>query len=132
MDKDPSFNRATMESFLSEAYFLRGLSYFYLVRTFGDVPLILDPYMNDDQAYELAKSPKAEVFSQIVSDLTTALNSGKEVWPTIWETKGRSTKWAIHALLADVHLWTGHYDAPTTHIDKPPRRQRMAQTVSNP
>lgn len=111
MDKDPSFNRAAMESFLSEAYFLRALSYFYLVRTFGEVPLILDPYMNDDQAYELEKSPKEAVFTQIISDLTTAEGASKEVWPTIWETKGRSTKWAIHALLADVYLWTGDYDA---------------------
>ena len=111
MEKDPSFNRAVMESFRSEAYFLRALSYFYLVRTFGDIPLILDPYQNDDQAYELAKSPKEEVFTQIISDLTTALDASKDTWPTIWETKGRSTRWSIHALLADVYLWTGDYDA---------------------
>src|SRR5690606_22759079 len=27
-----------------------------------------------------------------------------------WETKGRSTRWAIYAALADVYLWTGQYD----------------------
>ena len=29
------------EEVLGEAYFLRGLSYFYLVRMYGDLPLIL-------------------------------------------------------------------------------------------
>ncbi|WP_437921062.1 RagB/SusD family nutrient uptake outer membrane protein [Sphingobacterium sp. LRF_L2] len=110
MDKDPSFNQAMMQSFLSEAYYLRALSYFYVVRTFGEAPLILEPYMNDEQAYELAKSPKEKIFEQIVFDLTTALESGKEVWPTVWESKGRSTKWSIHALLADVYLWIEDYD----------------------
>lgn len=110
IDRDPSFNQATMQSFLSEAYFLRALSYFYIVRTFGEAPLILEPYMNDQQAYELAKSSKAQIFEQILFDLNTAVANSKEIWPTVWETKGRSTKWAIHALLADVSLWTGDYD----------------------
>ncbi len=110
VDKDPSFNQATMQSFLSEAYFLRALSYFYIVRTFGEAPLVLEPYMNDAQAYELPKTSKAQLFEQIVFDLNTALANSKEIWPTVWEMKGRSTKWSIHALLADVHLWLGNYD----------------------
>lgn len=110
VEKDPSFNQAAMQSFLSEAYFLRALSYFYLVRSFGEAPLILEPYMNDAQAHELPKSTKQQIFEQITFDLTTALSNSKEVWPTVWETKGRSTKWAIHALLADAYLWVGEYD----------------------
>ncbi|WP_293889448.1 MULTISPECIES: RagB/SusD family nutrient uptake outer membrane protein [unclassified Sphingobacterium] len=110
VEKDPAFNQATMASFLSEAYFLRALSYFYIVRSFGEAPLILEPYMDDQQAYELSKSSKAQLFDQIVQDLTVASNNGKEIWPTVWETKGRSTKWAIQALLADVYLWLGKYD----------------------
>jgi hypothetical protein len=110
VDRDPSFNPAVMNSFLSEAYFLRGLSYFYLTRNFGDVPLILEPYMNDSQRYELPKSSQEDVFKQIVFDLTTALENSKDVWPTVWETKGRSTTNAIQAVLADVYLWTEDYD----------------------
>lgn len=108
--RDPSFNQAVMQSYLSEAYFLRALSYFYIVRTFGEAPLILEPYMNDQEAYEIAKSSKEQLFSQIEHDLTTALVNSKEIWPTVWETKGRATKWAIHATLADVYLWMEEYD----------------------
>lgn len=110
VEKDPSFNEAAMQSFLSEAYFLRALSYFYLARNFRDVPLILEPYMTDQQNYEIPKSTQAEVFEQIIADLEIALESSKEVFPNVWETKGRATKWAINAALADVYLWTGEYD----------------------
>lgn len=110
VERDPSFNPAIMNSFLSEAYFLRGLSYFYLVRNFGEVPLVLDPYMNDSQAYEVIKSSQKDIYQQIELDLTTALGSSKDVWPELWETKGRSTTNAIHATLADVYLWMEEYD----------------------
>ena len=110
VERDPSFNRAVMESYLSEAYFLRALSYLYIVRTFGEAPLILEPYMDDHAAFEIEKSTKEQIFLQIEHDLTTALANSKEVWPTVWESKGRATKWAIHAALADAYLWMGEYD----------------------
>ncbi|PRD54222.1 RagB/SusD family nutrient uptake outer membrane protein [Sphingobacterium gobiense] len=114
MDRDPSFSRAVMESYLSEAYFLRGLCYFYIVRTWRDAPLILEPYMDDQLAYEVAKSGKDQLFNQIVHDFTSALANTKDTWPTAWETKGRSTRWAIHAALADAYLWIGEYDLAIT------------------
>src|SRR5690606_33651375 len=65
---------------------------------------------NDDEAYEVAKSSKEQILNQIEHDLTTALDNSKETWPMVWETKGRATKWAIHATLADVYLWMAEYD----------------------
>jgi len=110
VEKDPSFNVAIMQSFLSEAYYLRALSYFYLVRNFGEVPLITDPYMNDSQKYEIAKSSEQEIYDRIISDLEIAAQNSKDTWPSIWETKGRSTTNAINSLLADVYLWAEEYD----------------------
>lgn len=117
VEKDPSFNEAVMRSYLSEAYYLRALSYFYLARNFRDVPLILDPYMTDQQEFELPKSSQGELFLQIIADLETALESSKEVFPEVWETKGRATKWAINATLANVYLWTGEYDKSIAACD---------------
>src|SRR5690606_17753889 len=110
VERDPSFNQAVMQSYLSEAYFLRALSYFYIVRTFGDAPLILEPYMNDHEAYEIAKSSKEQLILQIEHDLTTALTNSEEIWTNVWEAKGRATKWATHAAPADVYLWMEEYD----------------------
>lgn len=116
VDRDASFSESQMRSYRAEALFQRALAYFYLVRTFREVPLILQPYVNDEQDFEIPKSTEELVLDQITADLEEALNSAKEFFPEVDNenpvySKGRATKWAIHALLADIHLWRGEYDA---------------------
>ena len=115
VSRDKSFSEEQMHSFLSEAYFLRSLAYFYLVRTFRDVPFVSEPYVSDAQKYEVSQSTADEVLTQIVSDLEGAINAAKEYFPEVnydnpVYTKGRATKWAIYSLLADIYLWQGNYD----------------------
>ena len=85
---------------LGEAQFLRALGYFYLVRLYGDVPLVTTT------AEQLAlgpRTPQDEVFAQIIKDATEA----EGALPTTWATadKGRAPKAAAQALLADVYIW---------------------------
>jgi starch-binding outer membrane protein, SusD/RagB family len=117
MDKDPSFYQSVMESYVAEAFFQRALAYFYLVRNFRDVPLVLEPYMTDDASFDLAKSAGSVIFKQIKVDLDTALVATKEYFSETWETKGRATKWAVYTALADVCLWTGDYAECITACD---------------
>jgi hypothetical protein len=114
-EKDPSFTPQEMNGYYAEAYFLRSLAYFYLVRTFKDVPLVLQPYVNDDEKFELAKSTEETILAKIIDDLEEKvlnLNSAKDYYPetdpTVQKnTKGRATKWSIYSLLADIYLWRG-------------------------
>ncbi len=110
-ERDETFEEAVMKSYMAEAYFLRALSYFYIVRNWRDAPLILDPYETDEISYEKEKSSDAEIIAQIKSDINEALATGaaKEVFDEDWETKGRATKWALEALMADVCLWDEDY-----------------------
>lgn len=108
--KDPSFNESLMKSYVAEAFYLRALSYFYLVRNFRDVPLIVNPYMKDDQDYDIPQSSDTAVLKQISADLDTALVSSKSFFSDSWASKGRATKWAVWSTIADVSLWTGDYD----------------------
>jgi len=110
-EKDKSYDLNMLNAHKTEAYFMRALCYFYLVRNWRDVPLVLKPYETDATSFKIAKSTEAKVIAQIKSDLTTALTSGaaKEYYDTNWETKGRATKWSIMALMADVCLWNGDY-----------------------
>jgi len=110
VSKDASFNQHVMESDVAEAFYLRALAYFYLVRNFKEVPLVLSPYVSDDQSYNIAKSSESEIFNQIISDLDTASVSTKDHFSSTTDNKGRATKWAVYATLADVYLWTGDYD----------------------
>lgn len=111
-DRDPSFTESLMNTYVAEAHYLRGLAYFFLVRNFRDVPIILEPYLNDDQDYEVAKSPEADVWDQIISDLLVAEAGTKSFYSDedAWMSKGRATKWAVKATLADVYLWTEAYE----------------------
>lgn len=119
LESDRTFNMAQANSLKAEAYFLRGLSYFYLVRNWREVPLVLIPYEDDQLSYSLPKSPEAEVLSQIKKDISAAIATGaaKEAFEGEWETKGRATIWALYALLADVNLWSGDYAGAVSACD---------------
>lgn len=118
-ERDDTYDVNVMNSHKSEAYFLRALSYFYLVRNWRDVPLILDPYETDANTYQVAKSSESEVIAQIKKDIETAVQSGgaKEQFEKAWENKGRATKWALCALMADVCLWSEDYETAITYCD---------------
>jgi starch-binding outer membrane protein, SusD/RagB family len=107
-ESDETYEDEELNAHYCEAYFLRALCYFYLVRNWRDVPLITVPFENDTYSYQIAKSTEKEILLQIKSDIKTALNTGaaKEFYETTWETKGRATKWALYALMADVCLWS--------------------------
>ena len=57
---------------IAEMKFIRALIYFHLVRTFGDVPLVLTEIKDPDEGYEYGRNPKAEVYAQIEKDLNEA------------------------------------------------------------
>jgi hypothetical protein len=109
VDRDPSFSKIELNQILSEALYLRAISYFYLVRTFKDVPLILIPYTTDEQDYYPEKSTEQVILDQIILDLNRALDNAALSYNSTESTKGRVTKYAVHALLADVNLWMDNY-----------------------
>lgn len=120
LQRDETFDQAVMNSYLTEAYFLRALSYFYIVRNWRDAPLILEPYETDKISYEKEKSSEAELIEQIKADIQTALGTGaaKEKYEEEWATKGRATKWSLHALMADVCLWNEEYQTAIMHCNE--------------
>ncbi len=116
MTEDATYYESVMKSHLCEAYFLRAYCYLVLVKNFSEVPLVVEAYVNDDADYLVPKSTEAEIIAQIKADVKTALESGaaKETYEDTdgygWQTKGRATKWALYALMADVCLWNHDYD----------------------
>ena len=85
-----------------ESKFIRALLYFNLVRLYGDVPLILhNPSSIDVSQLQVARTPAAQVYAQIIADLKDATNlpksySGSDI--------GRATGGAAHSLLAKVYV----------------------------
>jgi hypothetical protein len=85
---------------LGQAKFLRALGYLYLVRLYGDVTLVTTP---DEQITVKERTPKAQVYAQIIKDATEA----EAVLPASWPSsqKGLATKGSAEALLAELYLW---------------------------
>jgi len=119
LEIDKTFSEFQMQGFVSEAYFLRSLSYFYLVRLYKEVPLVLEPSESDDVDFFIQKSTEDEVLNQITADLELnrayAPNGG---FPSIEENKGRASKAAFDALLADIALWRYDYNAVISNVEK--------------
>lgn len=82
---------------IGEAKFLRALNYFWLVRSFGDVPI---------QSVDLiARAPAADVYAYIQQDLqdAAAILPLKSEYSS--QDLGRATKGAAQGLLAKVYLY---------------------------
>ena len=85
---------------LGEARFFRAWAYFYAVRIWGDVPLILKPQSAASEDFFPARTPQDAVYTQIVEDLTTAEAAGLP-WT---DASGRISQSAAKSLLAKVYL----------------------------
>lgn len=85
----------------AEAKFLRAFFYFDLVRWFGKVPLI-DHTVTADEALKIQRSPVADVYKLIISDLQFAGTNLPDSYSAA--DKGRATKYAAKAVLALVYM----------------------------
>jgi len=96
---DMGEDKDDVNALVAEAYFLRSWAYFWLVRLYGDLPIVLTPeYSPENQ--KLSRSPVKEVYDQILSDLEIAIQD----LPASQGERARVTKWAAKALRAKVYL----------------------------
>jgi hypothetical protein len=109
---DDTYYESQRQSHMCEAYFMRAFAYLTLVKTFKEVPLITKAYTTDKQDFNVPKSSEEDIIAQIKADIKAALATGaaKTTYDNEWENKGRATKYALQALMADVCLWNHDYD----------------------
>jgi starch-binding outer membrane protein, SusD/RagB family len=111
VERDQTFDENESKALEAEVLFLRSLSYFYLVRIFRNVPLVLEASENDAQDYYPAVSSEQEVFLQIIDDLQIAVQNLPTSYAKTEYSKGRATKSAAYSLMADVYLYFEKYQA---------------------
>ena len=111
LDVDPSFTKASNDAIMGEAYFIRAMCYFQLVRAFKDVPYVTEPSETDLQNYNVPKKAGDSILMSLVKDLEKA----KTVLPDNYNNVNtlynqcRATKYSAMALLADIYLWMNNY-----------------------
>jgi hypothetical protein len=118
METDKTFTREALNGYVAEAKALRAMLYFYLVRSFGDVPLKTTPTSNDDEIVTIPKSPQQDVLAQIIADLNEAEPKAALTYGNQASDKGRITRYTINALQADVYLWMEKYPEALAACDK--------------
>ena len=100
-----AMDAATKNNILGNACFLRGMAYFDLVRSFGDVPLLLKPVVSlTDTALFPHRSPSAAVYQQVISDLQFAETNCLSEPNIAAANKGQVSSGAASAMLARVYL----------------------------
>ncbi len=107
----PVMTDAVRKRSLGEGRFLRALYYYHLVRLFGDVPLYTN-VITAGEASTIARSPKQQVYDQIIADLKVAEtllpnNNPYTSNNTTYPNEGRATAGAAKGLLAGVYLTLG-------------------------
>lgn len=106
MKIDPSYTEGDYNVDKSQMLALRSLCYFYLVRTFRDVPYTSEAYQNSSQNMELPQTSPDSVLQCCINDLEEA-----EKTPLAadgykdWRRVGLINVNGIDALLADIYLW---------------------------
>lgn len=107
---DISFNNEDDKNhLLGQAYGIRALYYYTLLKTWGEVPLTTEPLADVDPAgLSRGRSSEAEVMTQIKADLESSLGFfGSD--GSFWE--GKRAYWSKAATLAlkgDVFIWSGN------------------------
>ncbi|MFC3196804.1 RagB/SusD family nutrient uptake outer membrane protein [Parapedobacter deserti] len=91
-------NEGLKQQYIGEACFLRALFYFYGLRLWGELPLIVNEVTSLGDV-NVGRSSLKAVYEQIIADLEFGIQT---VPPTNQE--GRATLGAIKALLAKVYL----------------------------
>lgn len=108
---DGTFTERQLNEYKAEVLTLRALMYFYLVRSFRDVPFITEAYISDDQDLYVGKTSGAIILDSLVADLQYAAVNAPSAYATNAENKSRITRWTARALLADIYLWQENYTA---------------------
>ncbi|MFV0472202.1 MAG: RagB/SusD family nutrient uptake outer membrane protein [Paludibacteraceae bacterium] len=116
-ERDRNFTQSDLIRTQAEVRSIRALAYFYLVRAYKEVPWIEDASISDTQNYDKAKDTEQTVIGHIIDDLIFARQNIAVDYGRKDYNKGRMTRNAVNALLADVYLWNQQYDESIAACD---------------
>lgn len=115
VDQNTTLGTATLNRLKAEVRFIRAFEDFNLSKWYGDIPLVNND-ISQDEAKNIARTPKADVVNFIVSELNDILPSLPTKDQLSAAENGRITKGAALALEARVLLYQGNRMAEVAAI----------------
>lgn len=118
-EKDPNYTEAELKAHIAEVTAIRSLCYFYLIRTFRDVPYVTEPSIDDNVNYRIPATKFDDVLASIIADLEAVKDDAvRSYGEDNTDNMTRITRWSIYAMLADMYLWQGNYSRCIEYCDK--------------
>lgn len=114
-EKDPAYTTSQLNAHIAEVTAIRSLCYFYLIRTFRDVPYSDEPFLDDDQTLNLPATSFNEILPKLITSLENVVNNSLNKYPeknttAYWDYNcNRVTKPLIYSLLCEMYLWQKDY-----------------------
>ena len=99
-----SMNETLRNHIVGEAYFLRAMSYFYLVRLWGRVPLRSAMFQADQFVYDAPRESIKKIYDEMIIDGLTTAEELMQYRSYNQLQVGRADRGAAKALLAKVYL----------------------------
>ena len=108
VDNVPALTNKEKSSYKAECVFLRNLSYFYLVRLFGDVPYFTEAYY----AQPLQRTSMVTVLQNCLNDMQAVLDADPDGSILPWRsfTVKRANRGAMVLLMMHVNMWLAQFD----------------------
>lgn len=120
VERDKSFTSEDWKPVEAETKALRALNYFYLVRTFREIPFEFNPIGSEHDVKEHSgRQFMAEVvLDSIINDVEAVKDNGMRQYTNELDNKGRFTRESIYTLLADMYLWRAAKNASPDSVAK--------------
>lgn len=102
---------------LGQSHALRGIAYFYLVRIWGGVPLVTEPYESVEQDVFVSRNTEAEVLAKVEEDLLFAVENASSSYSGA-RNRVLITKGVAYAFLTQLYMWQKQYDKAIAAAEK--------------
>ena len=104
-EEDPNYTPSDLRVTQAEARGLRDLAYFYLIRTYKDVPFSFNPSIDDSQEYVIPASKHENILDTLIMDIEECKDWAPRKYSDEQKNSGRVTRCMLYSLLADMYLW---------------------------
>ncbi|MBC8986985.1 RagB/SusD family nutrient uptake outer membrane protein [Pedobacter sp. N36a] len=112
---DQTYLQTDRNTAIGEAYFIRALAYFDLVRLWGNVPIITESTRNPSSGDGIGNSTPAQVYKQVGEDLEAAQNM-LPANPAAGN-RNRASIYAVYALKSRLFLYLGQWQQAIDYAD---------------
>lgn len=131
--KDPGYTESELKATIAEVTAIRALCYFYLIRSFRNVPYVTEAITDDDQVVEMEATDFYVVLDKLIADLESikgdAITRYPENKPT-YQT-GRITRDAINAMLCEMYLWKKDYSQCINYAEQVINSKKLIEEETN-